>query len=332
MSTNVGYPKEHPLGDAVEVIVTSNDPRNRLIVANVVTDALRQHGFGNVDTIESTTMDALPETNIPSLMDRIRQNNQKFFETPVTVWSAPDPRLLINSALDACEAGWITPPPAIQAQTRQAKQIISDRSKELRLLYQETYLERQRQADLEELVPVYPDYSSLRHNLVGLSDSSGERVPPASPIENEMTCFIATPGLVAPKHTEVVVTYPENRQAEAFDKIDEYEQRYKDLKFLVVPATGVTEERLAVANEKAAYLKGPKIPLSPQGQENVAAMKAGLERMKAEKLNAAVAGVSVKGPSSKFMKISELQPDHPMRLMVEQALTEGFVPTQVGVF
>lgn len=276
--TNVGFHKQPGYNGAVEVVVSSDDPRNRLIIANVVTDALRRQGFGNVDTLDSQTMHPLPETNVMSLMDRIEQKNPSFFHTPVTVWSAPDPQYIVRATMDSCGP----------------------------------YDDLERCSAFDELMPIYPDHSSLKQ----------ERVPAAPPIESLMSGIILEPGAVKPEGVKVIVTYPDDRAEEAFNLLDQYQKRYQDLGFVAAPAVAINDERLSIANQKAAYQKGPKVLLSQQDEENVAAMKAGLDRFKAD----------VERVTVPRKKISDLPLDHPVRLMTEQALMEGITPYYVGRF
>lgn len=276
--TNVGFHKHPGYNGAVEVVVTSDDPRNRLIIANVVTDALRRQGFGNVDTLDSQTMHPLPETNVTSLMDRIEQKNPSFFHTPVTVWSAPDPQYIVRATMDSCGP----------------------------------YDDLERCSAFDELMPIYPDHSSLKQ----------ERVPPAPPIESLMTGMVVEPASPALHGVKVLVTYPPDRETEALEKIDEYQRRYKDLAFLIAPALAISDDRLNTANQKAAYQKGPKVLLSQQDEENVAAMKAGLDSFEA----------GVERVTVPRKKISDLPLDHPVRLMTEQALMESITQYCVGRF
>lgn len=86
----------------INITVSGSDNEGKDLVANIISRALNQESFSNVALV-NTIGEPMAASDVPSVMDQIKDRNPEFFDTPVRIWTqeAKDPIIYQSEILDA---------------------------------------------------------------------------------------------------------------------------------------------------------------------------------------------------------------------------------------
>jgi hypothetical protein len=70
----------------MQITTTGGTPQQRELVTNVMARGLVEHGFSNVALV-NTVGEPMVGSNVPSLMEVVRETDPSFLQAPIRIWS-----------------------------------------------------------------------------------------------------------------------------------------------------------------------------------------------------------------------------------------------------